>query len=113
MLTAAVLFLAAALALIAVDLMRAEASKARAQTAADAAALAAAQEIAIPSGELPGDVAAEYARRNGATLVECRCDPGTSEAVVEVEVPITLVFVGPNRTVRARARAVIEGGGGG
>jgi secretion/DNA translocation related TadE-like protein len=108
-LAAAVLFLGAALCLIGVDILRALQARARAQTAADAAALAAAQEIAIPSGVLPMDLARDYAARNGGILVECRCEPGTSEAVVAVEVPITLVFVGPSRTTTARARAVIEG----
>src|SRR5205823_13142311 len=52
-LTAGILVLGAVLTLVAVDLMRALLAKARAQTAADAAALAAAQEIAIPSGQDP------------------------------------------------------------
>src|SRR5439155_23147664 len=80
-----------------------------AQPAAAAASLAAAQEIAVPSGRPPRAVASEYAERNGATLTSCTCEPGSSEAVVEVEAPVDLVFVGPDRTVRARARAVIEG----
>jgi hypothetical protein len=46
---------------------------------------------------------------NGATLLVCRCEPGTAEAVVEVETPVSLAFIGPDRTVRASARAVIEG----
>jgi hypothetical protein len=83
--------------------------KAKAQVAADAASLAAAQEIALPTGRTPAEVAAEYAAMNGATLITCRCEPGTAEAVVEVETPVPLVFVGPDRTIRASARAVIEG----
>jgi hypothetical protein len=89
--------------------MRAVQGVARAQMAADAAALAAAQEIAIPSGAAPEAMAADYAERNGARLVSCRCEDGSGEAVVEVEVPISLVFVGADRSVRATARAVIEG----
>jgi secretion/DNA translocation related TadE-like protein len=108
-LVAAVLLLSGALALISVDLLRALEAKARAQTAADAAALAAAQEIAAPSSGSPVEVASEYAQRNGATLIECKCQVGGSEAVVRVEVPVRLVFVGPDRTVAQRARAVIEG----
>jgi secretion/DNA translocation related TadE-like protein len=108
-LAAGMLLLGAVLTLAAVDLMRAVHGKARAQTAADAAALAAAQEIALPSGRSPDEVAADYAGRNGAMLVTCRCDPGTSEAVVEVAAPVDLLFVGADRTVRASARAVIEG----
>jgi secretion/DNA translocation related TadE-like protein len=109
-LAAASLVLAAVLVLASVDIMRAAQGGARAQTAADAAALAAAQEIALPSGETPADMAAEFATRNGATLVSCTCQPGTAEAVVEVSVTIELVFVGLDRVVHARARAVIEGG---
>src|SRR5439155_26082618 len=69
--------------------------------------LAAAQEIALPSGLDPVEVAAEYAQSNGATLQSCQCDAGTSQAVVEVVARVTLIFVGPDRLVRARARAVI------
>jgi secretion/DNA translocation related TadE-like protein len=104
--------LGAVLTLASVDLMRAVHAKAGAQTAADAAALAAAQEIALPSGRSPREVAADYAGRNGATLVTCRCEPGTAEAVVEVAASVSLLFVGGDRTVRASARAVIEAGGG-
>jgi secretion/DNA translocation related TadE-like protein len=110
-LTGGILLLSGVLVLASLDLMQAVRGQARAQVAADAAALAAAQEIALPSGRVPAEVAAEYAARNGATLLSCRCDPGTTEAVVEVEAPVTLVFVGPDRTVRASARAVIEGAG--
>ncbi|MFL5735936.1 MAG: pilus assembly protein TadG-related protein [Actinomycetota bacterium] len=51
------------------DLARALVAVGRADTAADAAALAAAQELALPTGALPASVAADYAERNGATLV--------------------------------------------
>ncbi len=105
--TVTVLFFAAILAVVMVDLLRALESKAIAQTAADAAALAAAQEIARPSNEKPSSIAADFARRNGGTLIECRCDGGT-EAVVTVTVPVDLVFVGADRRVSARAKAVVE-----
>jgi secretion/DNA translocation related TadE-like protein len=108
-LVAGVLLLTGVLALASVDLLRALDARARAQTAADAAALAAAQEIAAPSGLDPARVAEEFAARNGASLLECRCALGGSEAIVRVEVPVKLVFVGPDRTVTGRARAVIEG----
>ena len=65
-LTVTVLSFAAILALVFVDLLRALESSVRAQTAADAAALAAAQEIVRPSGAQPSALAADYARRNGA-----------------------------------------------
>ena len=80
----------------------------RADTAADAAALAAAQELAAPSGSAPASVAAEYAERNGATLLECSCEAGSSEAVVSVEVQVgPMLLVPGNRSVTGRARAVV------
>jgi secretion/DNA translocation related TadE-like protein len=106
-LTAAVMVLACVLSLVAADVSVALATRARAQTAADAAALAAAQEIAIPSGRTPEEAAAEYAQRNGGELIACRCDPGTGEAVVTVELPVHLLFLGPDRAVQAQARAVV------
>jgi len=112
-LAAGSMILAAVLVLASVDIMRAVQGGARAQTAADAAALAAAQEIALPSGSTPSEMAAEYASRNGATLVSCACAPGSTEAVVEVEFTVELIFVGLDRVVHARARAVIEFGGSG
>jgi secretion/DNA translocation related TadE-like protein len=108
-LVAGVLLLVGVLTLASVDLLRALEAKARAQTAADAAALAAAQEIAAPSGIDPTRVAEEFAARNGAALLECRCSSGGSDAIVRVEVPVSMVFVGPDRTVTRTARAVIEG----
>jgi secretion/DNA translocation related TadE-like protein len=108
-LVAAVLLLTGVLALASVDLLRALDAKAQAQTAADAAALAAAQEMAVSGSGAPVDLAAEYAERNGARLLACDCPAGGSEAVVRVEVPVRLVFLGPDRTITGKARAVIEG----
>jgi secretion/DNA translocation related TadE-like protein len=112
-LTVTIVLFAAILALVLVDLLRALASKSVAQTAADAAALAAAQEIARPSGVRPAVMAADFARRNGATLIDCRCDPETAAAVVTVEVPVDVLFIGADREVRAKARAVVEPSGAG
>lgn len=108
--TAASLMLACVLCLVAVDLMQVLRIKSRAQTAADAAALAAARELVIPSAASPRDAAAAYAELNGATLQSCVCERGSSEAVVAVEMPVRLVFLSPTRPVVARARAVVEGG---
>ncbi len=108
-LVAAVLFLACALSLVSVDLLRALQAKSQAQTAADAAALAAARELALATDQAP-QAAADYALRNGGTLVSCQCSPGTYEAIVDVEVPVDLVFVGSDRTVHARARAIVDFG---
>jgi secretion/DNA translocation related TadE-like protein len=91
-----------------VDVAGASAAKARAQAAADAAALAAAQEQVLPSAGGPANAAAEYAERNGARLVACRCPEGGLEAVVVVEVKVVLAGLGVTRTVPATARAVVE-----
>jgi secretion/DNA translocation related TadE-like protein len=104
------MMLACFLCLISVDLSRAVLARAQAQTAADAAALAAAQEIAIPSGAQPLDIARRFAGENGATLTSCRCDPGTAEAVVVVQLSVSFVVLGPDRTVVAQARAVVGNG---
>ncbi len=106
-LAAAILVLACALSLISVDLARALEAKERAQTAADAAALAAARELALDTDRGTQE-AADYALRNGATLVSCECAQGTYEAIVDVEVPVDLLFVGSDRTVHGKARAVVD-----
>jgi zinc D-Ala-D-Ala carboxypeptidase len=80
------------------DLATASALDARAQLAADSAALAAAAESAPYGSGHPHQVARDYARSNGATLVECRCDPGATAFQVAVEVDGAL----------AQARAVID-----
>jgi secretion/DNA translocation related TadE-like protein len=80
----------------------------RAQDAADATALGAAQEMAMPSGRSPTEVATEYAVRNGSSLVACICDPASFEAVVTVRVPVgRLLLFDDARTVEASARAVV------
>ena len=97
------------LALCAADLAKALDVASKAQTAADAAALAAAQELAISGGREPSDLAAEYADRNGAELRSCTCDAGTYEATVVVRVPIgDLIVLGDGRAVEATARAVVD-----
>jgi len=98
---------AAILSAFSVDVALVSSARARAQTAADAAALAAAQELVVPSGESPESVATEYAERGGAQLVECRCPSVGDEAVVTVEIDIALPLVGGTRTVHASARAVV------
>jgi Flp pilus assembly protein TadG len=97
------------LALGAADLARVLTVAAAAQTAADSAALAAAQELAMP-GELdPSDVAREYAARNDAVVVVCACDVGTFEAVVTVRADIgPLLLFADDRAVEAIARAVVD-----
>jgi secretion/DNA translocation related TadE-like protein len=104
---AASLAFATVLAAFSADLSRVTVGRTTAQTAADAAALAAAQELVRPSGRAPNEVAAEYAERDGARMVSCTCQPGSSEAVVTVERDVVLPLLGQTRTLRATARAVV------
>jgi secretion/DNA translocation related TadE-like protein len=105
---AAALGLAAMVTAFAADVTLAVGARTRAQAAADAAALAAAQELVAPSGRPPADVAAEYARRGGARLESCRCDPSSDEVVVAVALDVRLPLLAQVRTVRAGARAVVS-----
>lgn len=73
-------------------------TRARAQTAADSAALAAVFESGPYGSAAPERRAREYARLNDARLTYCDCVPGATE--MEVEVALS--------GFRARARAVIE-----
>ena len=91
------------------DVGRALIARARAEAVADLAALAAAQELAFPSGVDPASIAADYADRNQARVVSCDCAEGTSEAVVGVAVPVR-GFLLPlaDREVSGVARAVVD-----
>jgi secretion/DNA translocation related TadE-like protein len=93
----------------AADVGRAAIARSRAEAVADLSALAAAQELAFPSGADPASVAAEYATRNGARLISCSCAAGTTDAVVRVAVPIR-GFLLPlaDRDVIGVARAVVD-----
>jgi secretion/DNA translocation related TadE-like protein len=94
----------------AADVARVLYAASTAQTAADAAALAAAQALAIEEeGPTPRDLASEYAARNGAALDACECEPGTFVATVSVRMAVgDLFLVGDDRTVLARARAGVD-----
>lgn len=100
--------LAAILSALSADLARVVSARTHAQAAADAAALAAAQELLVPSALSPSEVAEDYAARHGATVIECRCERSSDDVLVGVELPVTLPFVGRVSTVGARARAVVE-----
>ena len=104
---AAMMAIVAVLTLACADLAHVLVARANAQSAADAAALAAVQELALPSGSSACALAAEYASRNAASLETC--DPGAASAEVFVEVAVavgpTLLF-GDGRTAHAQARAV-------
>lgn len=60
--------------------------RARAQTAADAAALAAVAESALGGGGDPREQALRFARLNGAVLEDCLCVPGATAAQVKVRI---------------------------
>jgi len=107
---AAVMVVSVVLALGCADVARTLGAASAAQGAADAAALAAAQELALPGGSVtPAAAAADYAGRNGAELVSCTCDPGSRIASVVVREPVgTLLLFGGGRMVTARASAEVD-----
>jgi secretion/DNA translocation related TadE-like protein len=105
-LVAATMFVSLVAVLALADLAVLTQSRVRAQTAADAAALAAVRELALPTGIEPSEAAAELARANGATLITCMCEPGTTRAAVEVELPTSGLRLLRNPPVRATAAAI-------
>jgi secretion/DNA translocation related TadE-like protein len=108
-LVAAIIGVVVVLALGTADVARVLARAASAQTAADVSALAAVQELAMPTGRVPAEVAGEYAERNGASLVSCECPEESFEAVVSVRMPVgALLLFGDDRLVVAVARAVVD-----
>jgi secretion/DNA translocation related TadE-like protein len=97
--------LSAALVLGLTRLAVATVTAARAQTAADAAALAAAQElVAGRSEQEAARIAKASAEANGARLLECRCRG--RDATVKVAFPLIrpgLLAVSANASARATA----------
>ncbi|MBI4728767.1 MAG: hypothetical protein HY775_04610 [Acidobacteria bacterium] len=87
-------------------------ARARAQAAAEAAALAAVVQQApvLGQGSDPEGAARAEAERNGATLLRCECEVGRSDAVVEVSVEPRLLIVAAwrGRPARAAARAELD-----
>ncbi len=97
------------LGLGAADVARVLLAASRAQTAADAAALAAAQSLAVPSDTDPTVAAGDLAVLNGGALRSCTCEAGTFEARVEVETTVGRLFLSADDlVVTARARAVVD-----
>ena len=88
------------------------AARAKAQAAADSAALAAAVRLTPVLGQAgdPAAAAGDEARANGATLVSCACSSGDTAATVEVELTPRIVFLAGwrGRPVHATAKAVID-----
>lgn len=89
--------LAVLLAGFGADIASTSAIRARAQLAADAAALAAVAESAPYGGGRPEQQAESTARANGATLVSCLCDPGGT--AVQVRVVIDEVVADARATI--------------
>lgn len=87
-------------------------TRARAQAAADAAALAAIVQQApvLGQGDDPEGAARAAAAANGAALVSCTCRVGETTATVEVSIVPRIAFVPAwqERVVRARARAELD-----
>lgn len=85
MLAAGLLTVVMLVALALSDLAKIASARSEAQMAADAAALAAAQDLAYPTTDSdPSIMAAEYAQANGASVVTCGCAPGAETATVTV-----------------------------
>ena len=82
-------------------------ARTKAQTAADAAALAAVAELIPAIGEDPQGKADQYASANGAEVIECSCSIGSTIAEVTVAVPVRLTLH-PMPVVQARAKAEIS-----
>ena len=106
---AAVVGMALVVTMGAADVGRALIARSRAEAAADLAALAAAQELAFPSGTDPAELAADFATRNGARLLSCSCAKGSSDAIVRVAVQVR-GFLLPlaDRDAIGVARAVVD-----
>jgi Flp pilus assembly protein TadG len=106
---AAIVLLALVLSVGVADVARVLVARSHARTAADSAALAAAQELALPSGADPAEVASAYAALNDAILSDCVCAVGTFDAIVTVTIVVDgFLLVTGARTVTARARAVVD-----
>jgi uncharacterized membrane protein len=92
------LLLSMAAGVFTVDLGRIAWDRGRAQTAADAAALAAAAESGPYGHDQPTEQARIFAEANGARLVDCLCDRGATAMQVKVSVG----------AASAEARAVLD-----
>jgi len=80
--------------------------RARAESAADAAALAAADRLALGGGAAAAQsAAARTAASNDARLVSCECAGVSATVVVEVDLPPLLAGFGP---AEGRARAEVR-----
>lgn len=106
---AAVILLSLVLSMGIADEARLLIARSHARTAGDAAALAAAQELVLPSGADPEDVAQRYATLNGAVVTACDCVTGSLEATVAVTITVDgFLLIAGARSVVARSRAVVD-----
>ena len=105
-------FLFCLFALAVADLGSMLLARSRAQSAADAAALAAIVQQApvLAQGSDPESAARATAEANGAALVSCDCRVGDTSAVVEVTIVPRIAFVAAwrGRAVHARGRADLD-----
>src|SRR5262245_58458574 len=102
----AVLVAGLALAMGAARLGGALVGRARAETAADAAALAAADRLALGGGAAAARAAAaRTAASNDARLLTCDCAGASAAVVVEVDLPAWGALFGP---ARGRAKAEVR-----
>ena len=102
----AVLVIGILLSMGAARLGNALAGRARADSAADAAALAAADSLALGDGSDAARAAAhKTAASNGGRLISCTCSGTVAEVVVEVDLPALAGLGGP---ARGHARAEVR-----
>lgn len=90
-------------------------ARARAQIAADAAALAAAAELIPGIGGNPAGQAMDFAKKNRAEMVTCDCSSGAQAVEVQVAIPVRFMLIsgsGPGKvSARARAEVNLDGWG--
>lgn len=105
----ALLLLAALLCLATADVANVLLTRARVQTAADAAALAAAAAQWRGGDEAPSDAARAVAEHNNAVLDDCACERHDDRAAVTVgaRTSVRMLGVAPRR-VTARAEASVD-----
>ena len=90
------------------DVGRVLVERSHAEAAADAAALAAAQDLALGNGDPAAD-ATRFATENATALVGCSCAIGADEAVVTVRRSFTGLLLVPGAlSLDAEARAVVD-----
>lgn len=94
LLAAGILFVLLVCALGLADVGQVIIARVQAQTAADAAALAAVQDLAYPTAVAdPIRSATAYAEANGGTLAACTCPPDGSQVLVTVTLAVDALHV--------------------